>query len=214
VEGVRFFDTLRQHPISESEEPFHYSSLRGQQNASLFTEVTLDNVLIVLVEERHDHKWSWDIVVDNGLIFGSLGTEPCASREEAEQRALAGLAMIGRSAEPAPDYVPETEPDKKLQIRVNGIGYVVPKLSDDPGFGDVLNEGMRIAGTTYDGLLARLANLVVVDGVENHTAAMTILANCGWADVTQEILESFCAANGIDEVCNSEDVPKMRESFH
>ena len=42
--------------------------------------------------------------------------------------------MIGRSAKPGPDYVPEAEPDQKLWIRVNGTGYVVQKVSDDPKF--------------------------------------------------------------------------------
>jgi hypothetical protein len=46
--------------------------------------------------------------------------------------------------------------------------------------------------------LARFANLVLVDGVDNHRVALTMLANCGWTHVTLQILEDFCAANGID----------------
>ena len=63
---------------------------------------------------------------------------------------------------------------------------------------------MRIEGTTYEGLLARFANLVLVDGVEKHVVALTILANCGWTAVTQEILDNFCAANGVDDLWSSD----------
>ena len=63
---------------------------------------------------------------------------------------------------------------------------------------------MRIEGTTCDGLLARFAKLVLLDGAENHPVALTTLANCDWTHVTQEILENFCAANGIDDLCGSE----------
>ena len=206
VDGVRVFEALRKRTMPDSEEPFHYGSLLGQQTAHLFAEVTLDNVLTVLIEERCDYQWSWNIVVDNGLIFGSREIEPCASREEAEKRALMGLALIGRSAEPSPDYAPEAEPEKKLQIRVNGTGYVVPKIVDDPKFPYALREAMRIEGTTYAGLLARFANLVLLDGVENHYVALTMLANCDWMEVTQEILENFCAANGVDDLWASSDV--------
>lgn len=206
VDGVRVFEALRKLTIPVSEEPFHYGSLLGQQTAHLFAEVALDNVLSVLIEEAPDHKWSWNIVVDNGLIFGSREIEPCASREEAEQGALMGLATIGRSAEPAPDYTPELEPEKKLQIRVNGTVYVVPKISDDPWFPDAVTGAMRVEGTTYEGLLARFANLVLVDGVENHPVALMMLANWGWTGVTQEILENFRAANGVDDLWASSDV--------
>ena len=99
--------------------------------------------------------------------------------------------MIGRSAKPGPDYVPEAEPDQKLWIRINGTGYVVQKVSDDPKFLEALREGMRIEGTTCDGLLARFAKLVLLDGAENHPVALTTLANCDWTHVTQEILENF-----------------------
>jgi hypothetical protein len=112
---------------------------------------------------------------------------------------------MGRSAEPAPDYTPEVKPEKKLQIRVNGAAYVVPKLSDDPRFPDALTEAMRVEGTTYEGLLAMFANLVLVDGVENHPVALMMLANCGWTAVTLEILEEFCAANGVDDLWASSD---------
>jgi hypothetical protein len=126
--------------------------------------------------------------------------EPCASREEAEKCALIGLSFIGSSLRPATDYKPEPAPEEKLQIRVNGTGYAVPRLSDHPRFLDALAAGMRAEGTTYEGLLARFANLVLVDGVEKHLWALTILANCGWTAVTQEILENYCAANGIDDL--------------
>ena len=204
VEGVSLFQVLRKRPLVKSEESYNFSSLAGQQAATLFSEATLDNVLTILVGETYDRKWSWSIIVDNGLIFSSPQTEPCASREEAERGASAGLAMIGRSAEPAPEYVPEAEPDKKLWIRVNGTGYVVRKVSDNPKFLEILREAMSIEGMTYDGLLAKFANLVLRDGADKHPVALTTLANCDWTHVTQEIAENFCAANGIDDLCGSE----------
>ena len=149
--------------------------------------------------------------MDNGLIVGSPEIEPCASRHEAEQGALNGLGMIGRSANPASDYTPEAEPENKLQIRVNGTGYVVPKISDAK-FPYGLTEAMMLEGTTYEGLLARFANLVLVDGVEDHVVALTILANCGWTAVTQGLLDNFCAANGIDDVQDS-DAPDLGTHF-
>ena len=205
MDGVTVFEVLRRRDIPKSDDPFHYRSLLGQQTAHLFTEATLDNVLTVLIEETADRKWSWHVVLDNGLVFGSREIDPCASREEAEESALAGLGVIGSSAEPAPDYTPEVAPEEKLQIRVNGKAYVVRRIFDDPKFSYFLTEAMEFEGTTYEGLLARLANFVLVDGVKNHPAALTVLANCGWAAVTQEILEDFCAANGVDDLWASSD---------
>jgi hypothetical protein len=205
IDGVMVFEALRRRTILKSLGPFQYGSLLGQQTAHLFAEATLDNVLAVLIEETPDRKWSWAVVADNGLIFGSGDMNPCASREEAEQGALAGLGAIGRSAEPAPDYAPEVEQEKKRQIRVNGAVYVVPKISDNPKFLYALTEAMRAEGATYEELLARFVNLVLVDGVENHPVALMMLANCGWTAVTREILEDFCAANGIDDLWTSSD---------
>jgi hypothetical protein len=205
IDGVMAFEALRRRIILKSEGPFQYGSLLGQQTAHLYAEVTLDNVLTVLIEETPDLKWWWAVVVDNGLIFGSGDMNPCASREEAEQGALAGLGAIGQSAEPESDYAPEVEPEKKRQIRVNGAAYVIPKISDDSRFSDALTEAMRVEGTTYEGLLARFANLVLVGGAENHPVALMMLANCGWTGVTQEILEDFCAANGVDDLWASSD---------
>jgi hypothetical protein len=216
LNGMKLHEKLRQQNIDSSSEPWRYSSLAGQQTASLFAEATLDNVLALLIEEKPNGKWSFDIVVDNGLIFGSPEMQPCSSYDEAERRALAALDMIGRSAEPAQGYTPELEPNKKLQIRVNGAIYVVQKIFDDPKFELALTKAMEIEGTTYEGLLARFANLILVDGVENHYVALTMLANCGWMQICQEILDDFCAANGVDDLFGSSDVADdgKRPSVH
>jgi hypothetical protein len=66
---------------------------------------------------------------------------------------------------------------------------------------------MRAEGTTYAGLLARFANLVLIDGAENHPVALTVLANCGWTTVTQDILDNFCEANGVDDLRASSAAP-------
>jgi hypothetical protein len=204
LDGVTFFEALRERDIPRPEGPFLYSSLRGQQDAHLFAKATMDDVLTVLVWERSDRKWAWDIVVDldDGFAFGSPETMPCATREEAAQAALmGGLGMIGRSSEPAPCYEPEAEPEKNIQIRVNAATYRVNDISsaDPTKFRHCLIEAMQVESTTYEGLLANFAHLVLVDGVEDHVAALTVLANCGWTDVTREILENYCAANGLDD---------------
>jgi hypothetical protein len=199
VAGVAVLGALQHRGIPEGNSPFHYASLLGQQTASLFAAATLDDVLTVLIEERPDGKWSWDVVVDNGLIFGSREMDPCASRAEAEEAASKGLSMIGRAAEPASDYAPEPEPDQKLQIRVNKTTYVVRNLVAHPGFEQALAEAIRVERTTFDGLMARFANLVLLEGADSHPVALAMLANCGWTHLTQPILDNFCAANGIDD---------------
>jgi hypothetical protein len=198
LDGITVFEELRQRGIPKSDEPFEYGSLGGQQIAHLITEATLDNVLTILIEETPEHKWSWDMVVDNGLILGSRITEPFASREEAEEAALHSLGVLGQSAEPAAGYVPEASPDNKLQIRVNGITYICNEFPDDPRIGEGLTAAMEAARTTYEEFLANLANLVLADGAESHTVALTILANCRWTHLSPQILEDFCTAHGID----------------
>jgi hypothetical protein len=199
VDGVAVLEALRQRGIQEANSPFHYTSLLGQQTASLLAAATLDDVLTVLIDERPDGKWSWDVVLDNGLIFGSCEMDPCASRAEAEEDALKGLSMIGRAPKPASDYVPEPEPEDKLQIRVNGTTYRVQNVTADPRFEHVLAEAIRLEQTTFDGLMARFANLVLVEGADSHPAALAMLANCGWTHLTQQILQDFCETNGIDD---------------
>jgi len=207
--GVAVFETLRGRGVPKVAVPFTYTSLRGQQTALLFAEATLDNMLTVLIEERPDRKWSWDIVVDNGLIFGSCEMEPCASYEEAEERAWEGLRMIGRAAEPASDYVPEPEPEKRLQIRVDRTTYKVPNVTADPRFEKMLVGAIKAEGTTFDGLIARFANLVLVEGADSHPVALAVLANCGWTHLTQQLLEDFCDANGIVDLEKVSDTPKQ-----
>jgi hypothetical protein len=134
VEGVTLFETLRGRVRPGSHGPFRYSSLLGQQTADLVSQLTLDNVMAVLMDKTPDQKWAYDIVLDNGVIFGSPETQPYASREEAEKSALAGLSMLGYSAEPAADYVLEPESEKKQQVRVNDTTYVVSRLDNRPEF--------------------------------------------------------------------------------
>ena len=199
VKGVAVLAALLQRGIPKPDEPLRYRTLASQQMAPLLAQATLDDVLTVLIHERPDHKWSWDIVIDvGGVIFGSPERHPCESREEAEECALVSLSCIGAPVEAAPGYTPIADPENKLQIRVNGAPYIVKKIRNDPRFDEAIIGAMRIEQITYDGLLARFANLVLVDGVDNHRVALTILANCGWTHVTQKILEDFCVANGVD----------------
>jgi hypothetical protein len=46
---------------------------------------------------------------------------------------------------------------------------------------------------------ARSASLAAQPiGAEAKTVALSLLANCGWTHVTQQVLDEFCAANGIE----------------
>jgi hypothetical protein len=213
IEGTAVLEALRQRGISKPDEPVPYTTLAGQRAASVLADATVDSVLTVLIHEGPDHKWSWRIVVDvnNGIILGSPEGEPCESREDAEKGALSGLGVIGATPAPAPDYEPVAEPDDKLQIRVNGVVYIVRKVGDDPKFDQAIIGAMRIEQTTFDGLMARFANLVLVEGADNHPTALTVLANYGWTHVTPQILEDFCAANDVD-MDEAHSTPAMAES--
>ena len=76
VEGVRLFHALRKRLVVNWRSSYYYSSLAGQQAATLFSEATLDNVLTILLEETYDRKWSWSIIVDNGLILAPPKPSP------------------------------------------------------------------------------------------------------------------------------------------
>jgi hypothetical protein len=198
-DAVQAMKTLRPRLNSMSKEPVYYTSLRDQHIAHLLGKATLDDALAVLTEETPGGDWSWHVVLDVGL-FGSRRTY--ASRAEAEEGAVAALSLIGRSATAGPNYEPELDESKKVEIHVGGSVYFVPRLAHDQRFLDALEEAVRAEGTTYDGLLARLANLLLMDGVENHPVALMMLANCGWKVVSQEVLEDFCHANGVVDLCD------------
>jgi len=76
----------------------------------------------------------------------------------------------------------------------------VQNLTADPRFQQALAEAIRIERTTFDGLMARFANLVLVEGADSHPVALAMLANCGWTHLTQQILKNFCEANGVDDL--------------
>ena len=202
LDGVATFEALRAR-VTPQTGPGTYCSLKGQQSAPLFAAASLDNVLTVLLYETADHKWEWDAVTDiPGLVFGSPTSRPYATREEAEQAAVSGLEMLGVDQKPAGGYVPVPDPDTKIQIRLDGRAYTVCALPEEC-VTYAITMGMREFSLTKDALLASFANTLLRDRQTSYAAnavLLTLLANCGWTDVTQEVLDDFCAANGIDMV--------------
>src|SRR5215472_7782770 len=90
LDGVATFEALRSRVTRT--EPGTYYSLAGQQLAQKFAVASLNNVLTVLIDERADHKWRWDVVTDiPGLAFGSPESTPCGTQHEAEQAVIGAL---------------------------------------------------------------------------------------------------------------------------
>jgi hypothetical protein len=201
LDGVATFETLR--PRVTTSEPGTYCSLAGQQFAERIATASIDNVLAVLIEETQDHKWSWDVVTDIPLAFGSPVNAPCETREQAENAVIAALGQFGQQAKPAEDYEPVPDPDIKLQIRVNDETYVVHEWPEEMVC-QSLHLGMHMHSLTEDALLASFAQMLLRENYPSNIkdeakgVALSLLANCGWTHVTQQVLDDFCAANGID----------------
>ena len=200
LDGVATFEALRPRVTPDTEQGT-YCSLAGQETARMFATASLDNVLTVLINETADHKWEYDVVTDiQGLIFGSPVSEPCATREDAEQGTIFALGMLGVEQKPAEGYVPILDPDTKRQIRLNGDTYIVSAMPEEL-VAYAITDGMRKFSLSEDALLAGLAYNLLQEAFPSDAAegvALTLLANCGWTHVTQEVIDDFCAANGID----------------
>jgi hypothetical protein len=213
LEGVAEFEQLRPR-AKPATEPARYCSLMGQRVAGRFAACSLDNVLTVLIGETADHKWQFDIVTDiPGVCFGSPVGRPLASREEAEKGALGGLALFGAPSQSADDYEPE-DLDRWEPIRVNCTMYGMAKLRDEQWSMPFL-EICRELGLTPDEVQIIFARMLL-DDAAGHSApcrvltsltrdqarnvALGVLANSGWSQVSEEVLEGFAAANGIDLV--------------
>ena len=211
LEGVAEFERLRPR-VKPATAPARYCSLIGQQAAGQFAAASLDNVLTVLIGETTDHKWQYDIVTDvPGVCFGSPVGRPLASREEAEKAALGGLALLGSPLQPADDYEPE-DLDGWKPIRVNRSVFGVAKVTDEQLSMPVL-EICRDLGLTLDELQIILARMLLDDAAghpvrcrvltslapdQAKSVALGVLANFGWSHVSEEVVEGFAAANGID----------------
>ena len=213
LEGVAEFERLRPR-VKSATAPARYCSLMGQQAAGQFSAASLDNVLTVLIGETTDHKWQYDIVTDiPGVCFGSPVGRPLASREEAEKGALSGLALLGAPLQPTDDYEPE-DFDGWKAIRVNGNVFGVAKVTSEQLSMPVL-EICRDLGLTPDELQIIFAR-ILLDEATGHpvrcrvlaslapdqakSVALGVLANFGWSHVSEEVVEGFAAANGVDIV--------------
>jgi hypothetical protein len=213
LEGVAEFERLRPR-VKPATEPARYCSLMGQQAAGQFAAASLDNVLTVLIGETADHKWQYDIVTDiPGVCFGSPIGRPLASREEAEKGALGGLALLGAPLQPADDYEPE-DLDGRKPIRVNRRVFGVATVTYEQLEMPVL-EICRDLGLTSDELQIIFARMLLDDAAghpvrwqvltsltpdQAKNVALGVLANSGWSHVSEEVVEGFAAANGIDLV--------------
>jgi hypothetical protein len=213
LEGVAEFERLRPR-VKPTAAPARYCSLMGQQVAGQFAGASLDNVLTVLIGETADHKWQFDIVTDiPGVCFGSPVGRPLASREEAEKGALGGLALFGAPLQPADDYEPE-DFEGREPIRVNGMVYGVAKLRDEqwsmafvaicrelgltPDEVQIIFARMLLDDAAGHSVPCRALTSVAPDQAKN--VALGVLANSGWTQVSEEVVEGFAAANGIDLV--------------
>jgi hypothetical protein len=213
LEGVAEFERLRPR-VKPTAEPARYCSLMGQQVAGQCAGASLANVLTVLIGETADHKWQFDIVTDiPSVCFGSPVGRPLASREEAEKGALGCLALFGAPLQPADDYEPEDFEDRE-PIRVNGTMYGVAKLRGEH-WSMAFLEICRELGLTPDEVEIIFARFLL-DDAAGHSAlcqvltslapnqaksvALGVLANSGWIQVSEEVVEGFAAANGIDLV--------------
>jgi hypothetical protein len=211
LEGVAEFERLRPR-VKPATAPARYCSLIGQQAAGQSAAASLDNVLTVLIGETKDHKWQYDIVTDvPGVCFGSPVGRPLASREEAEKGALGGLALLGAPLQPADDYEAE-DLDGLKPIRVNRSVFGVAKVMYEQ-LSMPLLEICRDLGLTLDELQIIFARMLVDDAAghpvrcrvltslapdEAKKVALGVLANSGWSHVSDEVIEGFAYANGID----------------
>ena len=204
LDGVTTFEALRQRYEADSPapiEPGTYSTLAGQILAQQLATASLDSVLTVIIEQIRDQKWRCHIVTEvPGLMFGSPQDFPLNTREEAEQAVVVAFAMLGKEAIPAEDYKPEPNPDSKRHIRLNRGSYTVSKLPDEVVF-EMIAETMKEMSMSYEAVQASLAHSVLYgkyasDAVKGCT--LTLLANIGWTHISEEVLENFCAANGLD----------------
>jgi hypothetical protein len=211
LEGVAEFERLRPR-VKPAADTARYCSLMGQQAAGHFAAASLDNVLTVLIGETADPKWQDDIVTDvPGVCFGSPVGHPLASREEAEKGALSGLAPLGAPLQPAEDYEPQ-DPGGWEPIRVNGSVFGAPKATYEQLSMPFL-EICRDLGLTLDELQIIFARMLLDDAAghpvrcrvltslapdQAKSVALGILANFGWSHVSEEVVEGFAAANGVD----------------
>ena len=146
-----------------------------------------------------------------GVCFGSPVGRPLASREEAEKGALGGLALLGAPLQPADDYEPE-DLDGWKPIRVNRSVFGVAKVTSEQLSMPVL-EICRDLGLTVDELQIIFARMLLDDAADHparcrvltslapdqaKNVALGVLANFGWSHVSEEVVEGFAAAKGID----------------
>jgi hypothetical protein len=185
-----------------TELPRRYSSLMGQVSAAKFTTATLDDVLSILIVERSGQGWTFDIVLSNGLIYGSAEGETVATREEAIERARTSLSPIGQPFEAAEGYEHCENPDEWCQLRI-GSGpdtqtYRVQAIPDDK-LEEMLNVVTAQMNCSPAYLQATFANLVLHGwGIDAHPTAAAVIANLGWSHVSQSILDAFCAKYNLD----------------
>jgi hypothetical protein len=99
VDGVANIERLRARVVP-TEHIGQYGTLAGQKFAAFKLTASIDNVLAALIHETKDHKWSWDIVMDPPMIFGSPASSPLDTRAAAEEAVVELLGNFGQPAKP------------------------------------------------------------------------------------------------------------------
>jgi hypothetical protein len=197
-DGVAVFEALRTR-VKRAPEAITYGTPAEQQLAPLLAAASLDDVLSVLIEETPGGKWRCDVVLDF-TIMGSWEGIPCETRQEAEQLALDVLSQLGAEFKPAKYYEPVKDPENMLQIRLNREVYFVSALPEEwvrEGLGSMM---LEFSCSAESASLA-LAHLLLQEPdmpATRKAVSLTLLANYGWTNISQEVLGDFCAANGID----------------
>jgi hypothetical protein len=201
LDGIADLNRLRQlvGPIEPNKDG-DYNTSRGKELADAFENLTIDNVLTVLIGETKPGEWRYDLILDNGIGFGSPVATPEKSREEAEKGIVAVLGCFGHKSKPMRNY------EDDAIIRVNGNVYPVPMNDELETFLDkAVKDCMSRTGVTLDQQQVLYAKILLDHdcGVEPRFKIPPVLAAAylvcfGWTHVSQEIIDGFAAANGVD----------------
>jgi hypothetical protein len=120
---------------------------------------------------------------------------------------------LGAPLQPADDYEPE-DLDHWEAIRVHRTLYRVAKLTHEQlsmVFFDIYHE----IGLTQDEVQVNFAQILLEEAAGHpgpsgaltsaspdqlKSVALTVLANTGWTHVSEDVVEGFAGANGVDLV--------------
>jgi hypothetical protein len=198
-DGYAEFERLR--PLVKPQAVTQYDSLPLQHFKDDFERGTLDDVLSVLIEP-HNGGWRWDVVLSFSA-FGSPEGHPCPTREEAERMVLDMLGMLGSKMGPAPGYTPVADTGCLPIVFDHPNGrraqYKAPNLNTEDTRELWSNCVRNFPTLSPDELIAAAACQALTGNDEDiRKIVLTLLANLKWTHVTNEIIDQYCAAEGVD----------------